>query len=194
MNETETKPEIKVQPQKFLRIIQQGWEAYTGPLYGITFENGVSVDGYSAIQAAQVAGTVQAEEVIGDKTHNPSVSQEILNWKNRALDQDMVRQASTGELVKSQDLKTDLTPVKIAYSRAQLEAIADEKGIAGIREITDPLNIKSTSIGKLIEEVLKLSSDGPYIEAQNPNEKIGGHDADKDWSKEGKAKDFVQVK
>lgn len=40
------------------------------------------------------------------------------------------------------------------YSREELEAIADEKGIAGLREIGNTLGVKSNSIEDLIKKIL----------------------------------------
>jgi len=40
------------------------------------------------------------------------------------------------------------------YTRAQLEQIADEHGIKGLREISDPLEIKNTSIVGLIDAII----------------------------------------
>jgi hypothetical protein len=51
------------------------------------------------------------------------------------------------EPVKSKDIKT--------YSREELEAIADDKGIQGLREIADPLNVKGVSIRTLLDGILK---------------------------------------
>ena len=41
-----------------------------------------------------------------------------------------------------------------SYTKEQLEAIADEKGIAGLREIGDANKVKSNSIESLIEKIL----------------------------------------
>ena len=44
------------------------------------------------------------------------------------------------------------------YTLEELSAIADAKGIAGLREIAGPMGIKSNSITGLIEELLKASA------------------------------------
>lgn len=44
-------------------------------------------------------------------------------------------------------------PVKV-YTREDLEAVADEKGIAGLREIGDALGQKSNSVETLIDKIL----------------------------------------
>ncbi|EPE2648731.1 hypothetical protein KW516_19120 [Vibrio fluvialis] len=41
------------------------------------------------------------------------------------------------------------------YTREQLEAIADKRGLKGLREIGDKLSIKGKSIPELIERILK---------------------------------------
>ena len=48
---------------------------------------------------------------------------------------------------------TSTTPTN--YTREELEKIADEKGIKGIREIADPLGLKSNSIVPLIDAILE---------------------------------------
>lgn len=45
------------------------------------------------------------------------------------------------------------------YERAELEKIADEKGIAGLREIADPMGVKDNSINGLIKEILQAQGD-----------------------------------
>jgi hypothetical protein len=44
-------------------------------------------------------------------------------------------------------------PEKV-YSKEELEQIADDKGIAGLRAIADPLNVKDNSIAGLIKEII----------------------------------------
>lgn len=44
--------------------------------------------------------------------------------------------------------------VATTVSRADLEAIADEKGIAGLREVANKMNVKSKSIPDLIEKIM----------------------------------------
>ena len=41
------------------------------------------------------------------------------------------------------------------YTREELEAVADDSGIRGLREIGDPLNVKATSLTTLIDLILK---------------------------------------
>lgn len=48
---------------------------------------------------------------------------------------------------------TSTTPTN--FTREELEKIADEKGIKGIREIADPLGLKSNSIVPLIDAILE---------------------------------------
>jgi hypothetical protein len=49
------------------------------------------------------------------------------------------------------EAKPDVT----IYSREQLEAIADQEGIHGLRKVGDVLNVKGVSIRTLIEDILK---------------------------------------
>lgn len=54
------------------------------------------------------------------------------------------------------NVKVAVAPTK-RYTRAELEAVADESGIQGLREIADPLGIKATSIRKLIDEIYSVA-------------------------------------
>ena len=44
--------------------------------------------------------------------------------------------------------------VQEPWTREKLEAIADQTGISGIREVSDPLGLKGTSIRGLIDQIL----------------------------------------
>ena len=44
-----------------------------------------------------------------------------------------------------------------AYTEEQLAAIADKQGIAGLREIAEPLGVKGNSIAGLISSILKAA-------------------------------------
>jgi hypothetical protein len=49
------------------------------------------------------------------------------------------------------------------WTREELEVVADAKGIAGLREIADPLNVKSNAIPSLIDKIIQAQSPEPTI-------------------------------
>jgi hypothetical protein len=49
----------------------------------------------------------------------------------------------------------DVQEPRAVYTREELEKIADDKGIAGLREIADPMGVKDNSIMGLIKEIIQ---------------------------------------
>lgn len=58
------------------------------------------------------------------------------------------------EVVAPAEVITPPVIKKPIFTQEQLEKIADAKGIAGLREISDPLGLKARSIPELIREIL----------------------------------------
>lgn len=138
-----------------LKIIQAGWAGFTGNLCGIDFVDGVSVQDPTPYIAQHIAALIQVEEV--DTGKNPSVAQTILDSKDTAMDASAEIPNTTGNKVVEVIHGSDGSP----YTRAELEAIASEKGINGLREIGDEHNIKSTKIVDMIEKIIKAGIVNP---------------------------------
>lgn len=132
-----------------IKLTQPGWETFTGAFGGVTFDNGVSVEEIADRQAQRLSAIVTCER-LEDGT-NPSVSQMLIDMKNDAAP--MEEQRVRGE-------ESVATPAAPQYTREQLEAVAAEKGIAGMREIADKFEVKGTSIVKLIEAILSKQKSG----------------------------------
>lgn len=133
-----------------IKLTQPGWEGYTGIMGGISFVDG-SADNVEPQVARRLANVMSVETEDGK---NPSASQEALESRtfvppSNTLDQKGYQKpnapaAPAGETVV----------IKERYTRAELEDIASKDGIAGLRKIGDPINVKNKSIVKLIEELL----------------------------------------
>ncbi|MDX5412913.1 MAG: hypothetical protein LPK02_07680 [Rhodobacterales bacterium] len=65
-------------------------------------------------------------------------------------------QALEAEVAAMEEAAADAEAAQpaVVYTREELEAIADDKGITGLREIGDALDAKSNSIEGLIEKIL----------------------------------------
>jgi hypothetical protein len=126
-----------------IKVTQAGWAGYTGHLGQTEFLDGVSVDDVSSADAAFLAGIVSIEEV--GTGRNPSSAQSYLDNKN--------------EEAKLEAPALEAAVVVVPqHAKEELEAIADESGIKGIREIAEPLGIKGNSIVEIIERIMVVES------------------------------------
>lgn len=131
-----------------IKLIEPGFEKFSGDFGPVPFHNGVSVRDVTAIEASRIANSIRAETVEG-KPRNPSDSQLVLESRAMKFDPEMVH----SEVAMIKEGKTN-------YSRDELERIADKQGIRGIRDIAEPLGLRSNAIEKLIEMILDLQSPG----------------------------------
>ena len=51
------------------------------------------------------------------------------------------------------------TNVDVKYTRAQLEAVVDESGLTGLREIGTQVGVKAGSINDLIDRILEVAGE-----------------------------------
>ena len=65
-------------------------------------------------------------------------------------------------------------PAKVTrfYTLEELEKIADNKGLKGLREVAKPLGIKGTSINGLIEAIMEVA--GKPVEVKEGTEIVEG--------------------
>lgn len=147
-----------------IRLKEKGFENYTGQMGAILFKNGVSVRDVLEIDKRRLAGVMY---VVDENGVQVSTKQDA-SGAVAVVGRETKEQAPVVERVGGDDSempvfthpekkKTKEEPKKVVpetrYTIADLEAIADEKGINGLREIANPLGIKATSIRKLIEEI-----------------------------------------
>lgn len=135
-----------------IKIVQPGWEGFTGNFGSIDFKDGVSVNDVSDMEAARIGAVVRVEN---DEGHDPSMAQRIID----TYDQPAPQGKTTIEAAEEPQ------PECKFYTAAELEEVADKKGIKGLREIADPLGVKGKSIGELIHEILAKN---PKVEPAAP--------------------------
>lgn len=127
-----------------IKIVEPGWETFSEYLGFTLFKDGESVEDVSPAEAARLASIVRIETLEG---RNPSPAQMILdNWSGPMI----VATTDTA------DAASPAAPTK-SWTQEELSAIADEKGIKGLREISDPLNIKGTGIADLIARIVEAT-------------------------------------
>lgn len=131
-----------------LKIVEPGWTNFTGHLGSFHFTDNVSDEDIGTADAAALAGIVSIIEV--ESGRNPSSAQTILDHSKDEAP------------IETPALK--LEPVELAalpqYTKEQLEAVADESGIKGIRELAAPYGIVGNSIVQLIDKLLLAQADG----------------------------------
>jgi hypothetical protein len=145
----------------YIKITQPGWETFSGDFSGVVFVDGVSKTHISHREAMGLGAMIAVVELDEDGNHgnpvNPAwdlardasiraaVEPKLQTLKEYEREQ-AAKASAAGAVVEKSGT--------VGYTREALEEIATEKGIGGIREISDPLNIKGTSIRGLIEQIL----------------------------------------
>lgn len=134
-----------------IRLTQPGFESYNGQMGVTFFENGLSVSDVLTRDALRMSAVMLCEWEDGTPA---SVAQSILDNANTPAPI-FVAGANGQHDIASAPVKVSKTePPASRYSREYLGAIADKDGIRGLREIGDPLNIKSNSIKDLIDAIM----------------------------------------
>ncbi len=132
-----------------LRIIQQGFENYTGQIGVTFFEDGLSTDHVSVMDATRMGAVMGFEWENGNTTN---VAQILLDKANEGapnVDIPVTLPSSKAEEITTPVPQNDL------YTEADLAAIADAKGIAGLRAIADPIGVKGSSIRGIMDAILQ---------------------------------------
>lgn len=131
-----------------LKLLQAGYENFTG-LFGVTFfEDGLSVDDVPLREARNIAISILTQYEDGS---DPNPAQGLLN------NMDLEAKVTTPGQFEPDVVETLPVPV---VTKEDLEAIADKGGIKALRETAATYNVKGTSIAEIIKEILEV------IEAQ----------------------------
>lgn len=142
---------------KRLRIVQAGYENYTGPIGAYEFVDGVSVETIPLIARDRLAVAFQLVEIEDDGTEVAAgPAQRLLKGLNLALEPSAPGQRQTEEEKLEENVRALLGGelVRVLRTRSNLEAVADKMGIAGVRLVADPWGVRSKSIPALIDLIL----------------------------------------
>lgn len=141
-----------------VRVIEAGWEGYTGFIGTALFEGGVSVDPVSFREQQILGGILRVESMDeGEEGAQLGPSAELVRSRDIDADHERVAAAAQGVPVGEHG------EVRLAverYTREELEEIADRRGIAGLRDIAAPYRVKGRSITELITEILQAQNAG----------------------------------
>lgn len=144
-----------------LRITQKHYETYTGQM-GITFfENGLSVTDVINSVAGRMAAVMQCEWEDGSPAN---VGHIYLNNLHMEAPVEGQRQPHAEAPLAPLAAQGVAAIIPKAYTEEQLGEIADKSGISGLREIADPMGLKSNSIGGLIQAIMAAEVVTPKVE------------------------------
>lgn len=147
-----------------IRLIGNGYDKMTGAFGDVEFKDGVSVGHVSDIQARFYASITSIENVdTGEDPGDNARFQAAMEMRAETVNLPTLAEleAAAGKPLlgdSSKEPKVMDEPKEepsVEYTREQLEAVADKGGIAKLREIADKFGVKSTSIPKLIDGVMK---------------------------------------
>ncbi len=143
-----------------IKITQPGWEGFTGDIGQTAFEGGISVEPVNRRHIAIIGASLSLVTVDedGEETGvNPALQHQMLTNGSMSMQAPTLAElprATDAEVKKEQPKAADPAAVTF-HSKEDLEVIAEKKGIAGLREIMEPMGIKAGSINKAIQVILK---------------------------------------
>jgi hypothetical protein len=151
----------------FVKLVEAGWETYTGYLGDVEFADGISVELLGRHKINRIAsaltivsvtkfpdGSFEQGFIVGPLSDLLAIQeQEGITVETLPTLEELGQQANF-DLAPTQAI-AELTAQVSQYTREQLEAIADAQGVKGLREIGDSLDIKAKSIEGLIDGILE---------------------------------------
>ena len=129
-----------------LKLTAVGYEEFSGLFGMVEFTNGLSNEDVNPQIAKRVACIISVEWEDGTKV---GVADALI------ANQNMPAPNETATIVPP----VPEAPVvnTVAWTEEELGAVADEKGIAGLREIAEPHGIKGNSVAGLIKGIIEKS-------------------------------------
>lgn len=148
-----------------IRIAEKGWDHFNDYLGSIKFTNGVSDRPLTEREIQIVGSSLKITPVDSDEQLGPATEM-ILKREDKApkLEPLKVAKEEKIEEVKveaekiaetTDDLLEQNEAPKTKWTKDDLEILASEKGIQGIREEAAKFGIKGVQIAKLIEQILE---------------------------------------
>ncbi|HCJ5492551.1 TPA: hypothetical protein NUW79_003191 [Escherichia coli] len=129
-----------------LKLTAVGYENFTGLFGTVEYVDGLSVSDVMPQTAKRVACVISVEWEDGTKV---GVADALI------ANQNMPAPDETATVIPPEPSTVPVTTK--AWAEEELGAVADEKGIAGLREIAEPYGIKGNSIAGLIKAIMEKS-------------------------------------
>ncbi|TSP13948.1 hypothetical protein [Cupriavidus campinensis] len=145
-----------------IRLTQAGMQGFTGQMGSLVFQDGLSVGDVPVREAVRMAAVMGA---VWEDGTSPSPAQALIASVN--LEAPVVAPLERGVDVEPQTPLAPQAPAPVNAEPATVEMLsrlmspfatyedmvklADEKGIAGLREIAEPLGIKARKVVDLLD-------------------------------------------
>ena len=153
---------------KYIRICEKFAPSFTDIVGGVAFEAGVSVEPQNELVCNRMAAIWHVELY----TEMGEARETIVSAMSKTATRNLLADAAAEKIAAEKGVIADARAATAAIvidaadevlqlTREQLEEIADEKGIAGVREIATKLGVTSKSISELINKILE------QVNAQN---------------------------
>lgn len=130
-----------------IKIVESGWAGYTGYFGAVEFKDGVSVGDVSQAEINNLSANIRIQTIEGD---NVGVLKQYEESRNKPAS------AGATPTPAAEFVASLLAPT--SYTREQLEEIADQKGIAGLRAIGEQFGVRAKSISDLIDGILEAQA------------------------------------
>ena len=148
-----------------LKLTGKQFVNFTGQLGSVNWVNGVSETDVDVLEANRIASLVGAKFLDGS---DASECDKIISIKNMESPYRQQSRPLTTEEIKNLDKEINKKPLDLVqektkeekktevkiYSKEELEKIADEKGINGLRDVAVQYGVTSNSISSLIYKIL----------------------------------------
>lgn len=151
MKELERYIHVVIKDRKFIN--------YTGVMFGVPFKDGRTTAKMHINDAIRM-GAVFACETESGEVINPLLRQMVLRQTSdlSACEDFVVKPTQEKEFFAPEPdiapADEEKQPVLVVYTREELEAIADNDGIRGLRDVAELRGVKGRSIEELISELL----------------------------------------
>lgn len=127
----------------YLKIKQAGMEGFSDYIGSVEFKDGVSVNPVSQVDAEMLSAIFAFETTEGKDPSQAARYQAVAQGVEAPVE------------FKAQEA----APVIYDFTRASLEAVADKKGLAGLRPIGEQWSVKSNSINGMIDSLMALTGE-----------------------------------
>lgn len=149
-----------IEPTLHVNLVETSTIKFCGTHGRHEYVEGRSVNKLQLREAMRIGATLEATDDDGVQLTGSNF--ELLAEKHTSAPVVEVKVELPSQPKFEPQPEPELLVMKTAYTREQLESIADKRGLAGLREISDPLNLKGRSIPDLVKEILAEQTRARY--------------------------------
>lgn len=138
-----------------LRLIEAGWEGFSDFFGTVQFKDGVSVEPVAWVEQQRLGGMIRmvsAEDGENDAGVGPA--EDLTRGRDRLHTPELVDAGKT--IIQANGV---ITVAGALMTRQELEAVADAKGLAGLRDVAKPWGVTDRSVIGLINAILRAQTE-----------------------------------